>query len=221
MFQEVLSVTVFGTKTGLRLWAGSKRQPQTVTTERHTLNVGQHIACTQLPKKRHFQNEDGSAAVEFSLISIPFMALLFAMIETALVFFASVSMEGAMEDSARLIRTGIAQGGSMSAAQFKQHICDRSVLIADCEANLKVDVRTFDSFTNVTFQDPIDANGDLNLNFQYNPGQAGDIVLVRAFYVWDVISPVGIGLENMSGGNRLLSSSAVFRNEPFGAVLGG
>lgn len=189
-------MTVFGTKTGSRL---SRR----------------------FSSRRFRQGDDGSVAVETGLVAIPFLALLFAMIETAMIFFASVSMEGAMEDAARLIRTGIAQGGSMSAVEFKQRICERSVMFVDCNSNLSVDVRTFDAFTNVTFDDPIDANGNLNMNFQYDPGQAGDIVLVRAFYVWDVITPVGIGLENMSGGNRLLSSSAVFRNEPFGELLGG
>ncbi len=215
-------MTVFGTKTGLRLWNGFNRQPHTVTEIKDDVVENRHRThgvCRL--RKNYRQSEDGSVAVEFTLISIPFLALLFAMIETAMIFFASVSMEGAMEDAARLIRTGIAQGGSMSAAQFKQNICDRSVMFVDCETNLTVDVRTFDAFTNVNFEDPIDENGELNLNFQYDPGQAGDIVLVRAFYVWDVLTPIGIGLENMSGGNRLLSSSAVFRNEPFGDILGG
>jgi hypothetical protein len=30
----------------------------------------------------------------------------------------------------------------------------------------------------------------------------------------------GIGLSNMASGNRLLTSTATFRNEPFGAILG-
>ncbi|MEQ9143098.1 MAG: pilus assembly protein [Parvibaculaceae bacterium] len=165
------------------------------------------------------RNDSGSVAVEFGLISIPFFMFLFALIETAFVFFASVTMEGAMEDAARMLRTGTAQSNGMTAAQFKQEICQRSPLFFDCDQKLVVDVRTFDAFANVNFTDPLDANGDLANNFQFSPGQAGDVVMVRAFYIWDVLTPIGIGLENMSGGSRLLTASAVFRNEPFGAIL--
>lgn len=169
---------------------------------------------------RRFKSDDrGSVAVEFALVSLPFFAILFALIETTLIFFASVGMEGAMEDSARLLRTGISQSSGMTAEQFKNEICSRSPLFFDCDQSLIVDVRTFDDFGNVDFTTPLDPNGDLANDFQYNPGSAGDVVLVRAYYVWNVMTPIGIGLENMSGGNRLLTSSAVFRNEPFGEIL--
>ncbi len=167
------------------------------------------------------RNKEGSVAVEMGLIGVPFFATLFALIETAIVFFASVAMEGAMEDAARMVRTGEAHAQGMSAAQFKIEICSRSPLFFDCEQDLVVDVRTFDEFSAVNFTDPLDENGNLSNAFQYNIGGAGDVVLVRAFYVWDVITPIGIGLENMSGGSRLLASSAVFRNEPFGEILPG
>jgi len=184
--------------------------------------MGYQLNCMIKLRARSIKkNDDGSVAVEFALISIPFFAFLFALIETALVFFASVGMEGAMEDAARLLRTGIGQSNGMTAQQFKDEICNRSPLFFDCDQRLVVDVRTFNDFGNVAFTDPLDGNGDLAQNFQFNPGGANDVVLVRAFYIWDVITPIGIGLENMSGGNRLLTTSAVFRNEPFGAILAG
>lgn len=182
----------------------------------HRGDTSQHHTTTAFPR-----NESGSVTVEFALISIPFFAFLFALIETALVFFASVGMEGAMEDAARLLRTGVGQSSGMTAEQFRTEICDRSPLFFDCDQRLVVDVRTFDDFGDVAFTNPLDAEGDLANNFQFSPGGASDVVLVRAFYVWEVITPIGIGLENMSGGNRLLTTSAVFRNEPFGAILAG
>ncbi len=165
------------------------------------------------------QDEQGSVAVEMGLIALPFFAFLFALVETALIFFASVAMEGAMEDAARMVRTGVAHEDGMTAEQFKIEICSRSPLFFDCDQSLVVDVRTFDEFGAVEFTEPIDEDGNLANNFQFNIGGAGEVVLVRAFYVWKVLTPVGIGLENMSGGNRLLASSAVFRNEPFGEIL--
>lgn len=37
---------------------------------------------------RFVRQQDGAAAVEFALVALPFLALTFAILETALVFFA-------------------------------------------------------------------------------------------------------------------------------------
>ena len=67
------------------------------------------ITTTKKLLRRFRSNRRGSVAVEFSLIALPFFALLFAIIETALVFFASQVLETAVQDSSRLILTGQAQ----------------------------------------------------------------------------------------------------------------
>jgi Flp pilus assembly protein TadG len=56
--------------------------------------------------RRFVRQQDGSVAVEFSLVAIPFLGLTFAILETALVFFAGQTLETAVTDSARLIMTG-------------------------------------------------------------------------------------------------------------------
>ncbi len=43
---------------------------------------------------------NGAAAVEFALVAVPFLALTFAMMETAFVFFAGQTLEAAAADSA-------------------------------------------------------------------------------------------------------------------------
>ena len=43
--------------------------------------------------RRFRRNRRGSAAVEFALIATPFFALLFAIIETSIVFFAGQVLE--------------------------------------------------------------------------------------------------------------------------------
>jgi Flp pilus assembly protein TadG len=55
---------------------------------------------------RFGRSQDGSAAVEFALVATPFFALLFAIIETALVFFADQALDTAVQSTARLLRTG-------------------------------------------------------------------------------------------------------------------
>ncbi|MEO0963089.1 MAG: pilus assembly protein, partial [Pseudomonadota bacterium] len=78
-------------------------------------------------------------------------------------------------------------------------------------------------YTNVDFTDPLTADGDLRTDLMFQPGAPGDIVLVRVFYVWNIATPmIGDAMSNMAGGQRLIVSSAAFRNEPFNnASLGG
>jgi hypothetical protein len=94
-------------------------------------------------------------------------------------------------------------------------VCDGAPGYFDCSDKLKVDVRRFDNFSSTDFVSPTDVNGSLILDFSFDPGGPSDIILARAFYVWNISSPIGVGLANMEGNNRLLASSAAFRNEPY------
>ena len=85
---------------------------------------------------------------------------------------------------------------------------------------LRIDVRTLDSFGGATTL-PLDDDGMVNLDaIVFQPGDPGEIVLVRAFYDWPLFVPnLGLGMSNMSGNRRLLTSTAAFRNEPFQEAL--
>ena len=54
-------------------------------------------------------------------------------------------------------------------------------------------------------------------NFCWDPGGAGSIVLVRAYYTWPLIVPVlNASLKTTgAGNNRLITSATSFRNEPY------
>jgi len=78
-------------------------------------------------------------------------------------------------------------------------------------------VQRYDNFTGVpaTPSDPLE-NGQLKQNYAFAPGNGGDVVIVRAFYIWDLTAKLpGIGLGNMTNGNRLIVATTAFRNEPF------
>lgn len=169
--------------------------------------------------RRFRKEEKGVTAVEFALLAAPFFLILFAVVETCIVFFANASMDSVVAQAGRMIRTGQAQTQGWGEADFVNYICGQMELISDCTNNLNVDVQTFPSFTSVVFAPLIDADGNVVEHHRFEPGTAGDIVLVRAYYVWHVISPTAIGLSNVSGDGRLLVSSVAFRNEPFGAIL--
>lgn len=171
--------------------------------------------CGATPR-RLVRQEDGSAAVEFALVAAPFLALMFAILETGLVFFAGQTLETVAADSARLIMTGQAQSSGMTQSTFTTAVCNKIVAMFTC-SNVMLDVQTYTSFANANTSLPLDANGNVQTaTFGFNPGGPGDIVVMRLMYPWPTfMSLLGFNLSNMSGNNRLLMATVSFRNEPF------
>src|SRR6188768_1390470 len=100
--------------------------------------------------RRFARGNDGIAAVEFGIVAAPFLALMFAIMETALIFFASQTLETAVADSARLIMTGQAQSSSFTQAQFKNAVCAKILGLFDCANGLKIDVKTYTNFSSIS-----------------------------------------------------------------------
>jgi Flp pilus assembly protein TadG len=166
------------------------------------------------------RSERGAAAVEMALVATPFLMLLFGILELGMIFLISSSLENAMDMAARTVRTGQFQtGGTATAAAFKTAICNNfSWPTSACNANLYVDVRTYSSFSSVTAPQPV-SNGTFNTGaLTFNPGGPNDIVVVRAYYQWPLIAPMfDQALQQLNGGVALLTTTAAFRNEPYGS----
>ena len=176
--------------------------------------------------RRFRRNRHGSAAVEFALVAPMFFALLFAIIETGMMFFASQVLETVTQDSARVIQTGQAmtpggvsatQTGPLTEAQFQQYVCGEVPALLNCN-NIAIDVEAYPSTWPLTFSSQIDGNGNfVSSNLQYNLGGPCEIVVVRLFYQWQLfVTGLGYNISNLSGNKRLLYGTAAFRNEPYG-----
>ncbi len=166
---------------------------------------------------RFARAERGATAVEFAILAFPFFALLFSIMELGMMFIASTTIEAATVTAARQIRTGQLQsGGSNSAAGFKTMICNNMswISVSDCMANLSLDVRTFASFSAITMTPPV-KNGQIDqTQLTYDAGSSCDIVLVRVFYPWTLLTPVlEPGLPDLGSNQRLLTATVAFRNE--------
>jgi Flp pilus assembly protein TadG len=170
--------------------------------------------------RRFRRNRRGSAAVEFALVAPVFFALLFAILEASMMFFASQVLETVTQDSARTIMTGQAQGAAYTQSQFKTNVvCPAGALASilfDCTNGIYIDVQSYPAFTSVTINSQIDAGGNFINNMKYCPGNPGDVVVVRLFYQWPLfVTGLGFNISNLTGSKRLLSATAAFRNEPF------
>jgi len=168
--------------------------------------------------KRLADDDNGATAVEFALVAAPFLALLIALIQSALVFFAGRVLDETVEEASRVIMTGHAQTTGMTQSQFAAWVCSKTVALFNCN-NFMINVQNYSSFSSANTSTPtltFNAQGQVTNTWSYNTGNAGDIVVVQVMYQWPIIlGPLGLNLSNLSNGNRLLMASAAFKNEPY------
>jgi len=165
--------------------------------------------------RRFRRDRRGSAAVEFALVAPVFFALLFAILETGIMFLAGQVLQTVAQESARMILTGQAQTAPYTPAQFATYVCSQVPALFNCN-NISIDVENYPSFSALTISNPIDSNGNFSMNLQYSPGGPGDIVMVRLFYQWPLfVTGLGWHPSNLVGNKRLLVGAATFKNEPY------
>jgi Flp pilus assembly protein TadG len=168
--------------------------------------------------KRFARSHKGGAAVEFALVAAPFFALLVALFQTVLVFFAGRVLDVTTEEASRYILTGQAQQSNMTQAGFATWVCGKTFALFNC-ANFMINVQNYTDFASASTAMPtltFNADGQVSNTWAWSPGNPGDIVVVQVMYQWPVVlGPLGFNLSNLANGNRLLVSTAVFKNEPY------
>jgi Flp pilus assembly protein TadG len=202
-----------------------------------TVGTRPFFARLRRPFTRFKRDDQGATAVEFAMVSVPFLGLLFAIFETAFVFFTNEGLEAATSDAARYIMTGQAAAGNYtSATDFRDRvICSPTSprvrilpTFIDC-TQLLVDVSTAGTTGSTSF-----TSADMSKSFYSNPttkyciGAPGDIVIVRVVYPMPAFLTIltiqslgkivasNDGLTNYGGGMKhMLMGTAAFRNEPF------
>jgi Flp pilus assembly protein TadG len=175
---------------------------------------------SKAPRRR----QRGSAAVEFALVATPFFFLLFGLFEIMMIFFVQTTLESAISEESRKIKTGQANAGAgINAATFKANVCARMMGIIDCNDRLFVMVENQPAVGNLPspFSNPAIL---ANPPYQQNTA-AGSIVVVRGVYMWQLFTPgLSTALSNTSSpgpngnlgsGNRMMIATSAFRNEPF------
>ena len=136
-----------------------------------------------------------------------------------MVGFAQTSLNFAVANSGRLVRTGQAQMNNMSYQDMQDAVCGsiNSFLSMACEDRLYLDIDRFDSYLEAAAKPPPFQDGNFTgAGIGYRPGVPSEIVVVRAYYRWRVVTPMFERLlANIGGGERVLISTMMFRNEPY------
>jgi Flp pilus assembly protein TadG len=168
---------------------------------------------------RRFSRETkGSTAIEFAILAMPFIALIFAILETCLSFGTQQLLANAVDRVSRDVRTGRVKVASLSGPQLKDLICGKiSIMAPDGCPDLIVDLNNYTTFANVPTRVPLTGGGDINqAGFTVNPGGPGTVNHLRAYYRFPVLADfMRKYMSNMPGGKTLLLSSATWRNEAF------
>jgi Flp pilus assembly protein TadG len=170
------------------------------------------------------RDASGAALLEFAFVAGPFIGLIFAILQVALIFFADQMLDTSTQAASRFIMTGTAQKGAWTPAKFKTETCKTLPTFMqnnNC-ANLTIDVTTLgstaSSFSSANTGAPVityDGSGVASMPSNYQPGAKEDIVMVRLTYPWNVVTAPGLNLANMQNGQFLLMATTVTRTEPY------
>lgn len=167
--------------------------------------------------RRFIKNRRGSVAVEFTMLALPFTALVFAIIESGLSFTAHQVMANSVEDLARDLRTGVMKKADATPAAVRARICnDMKVLVTSSCPELYIDLKTYATYGAVPTTVPM-LGGDLNTaGFTIAPGDPNTINQLRVFYKWPIYTNyIALKLAELPGGKTLLYSTLTWRNEFF------
>ena len=174
--------------------------------------------------RRYLKNREGTAAIEFAILAIPFFMLLFAILELAIVFFINSTLTHAVSEAGRQIRVGSFQSCGTQDS-FKQLVCTNMRGLGNCEKRLRIDVVSDSEFGSITMPapadppaaDPTDPDAEDIPNGNWVNTTASAPVVIRGLYYHKLVLPPQLTrLENIDGrGIRLLGATTAFKNEPF------
>lgn len=184
------------------------------------------------------RHEDGTTAIEFAIVAVPFFMFIFGLMAVSTYFFIMTSVEKGMDQASRLIRTGQAQTDGMTVKDFKNTIClkanSKDTPSAADKNNpasysgwvkcpdVQVFVKTFATWADVqpnnclnNSQAVVSTAKDSDPIATYS-GDSNAIVLVTTCYRWKFAGKIPfINLGQMSDGSMMMQSSTAFRTEPY------
>lgn len=151
------------------------------------------------------------------MVAAPFFFMIFAVLELGLVFLIDATLENAVLQAGRVVRTGRAETEGYTQQRFKQALCaEMSVFAGDCVDRADVDVRVMPRFRDGLPDSPIRDGvlhvGDTGLVL----GQPGDLMLVRVWYSQPLVTPfMSQAVSRLNSGAAVISVTTAFRTEPY------
>lgn len=168
---------------------------------------------------RFARDGQGSVAIEFTALAIPFSLLVFAILESCISFAAQQLMMNVTDDVARQFRTGQLRAADMTPEKLHTIICDElEIVVADGCEGLEIDLRTHATFEEAAaVRTEFTADNDIDTSdFDVRPGQSMTKNQLRVYYRWPVMTDfLRKSMSNLKGGHTLHFATVTWQNEPF------
>ncbi|MBX9459747.1 MAG: pilus assembly protein [Rhizobium sp.] len=184
------------------------------------------------------RDREGAAALEFAILAVPFMLLIFATFETFFAFTGEQLMANAVETMARKIRTGEITFGQgkptdVTEVEFRQLFCDEVSILSMCSETeaatpekLYLDVRQFASYADMPREVPKVSTADYadldTSDFAFSPGGPNSRNMLRAYYRWQIMTDLMRPyITNIRPANKpvptdfLIVQTSAFENEDY------
>jgi TadE-like protein len=193
------------------------------------------------------RNEDGTTAIEFAMVAMPFFMFVFGIIGVSMHYFVMNSIEKGMDQASRMIRTGQAQTQGWTVGQFENFICNkanssrRSMVSSDPDSpppilaegedghincsDLQVFLQQRANWDTVAPEPCVNVDGTRRINttnkgdpLANQTGTANEVVVVTVCYEWGFTRNIPFLRFDTNDGAMIMQSATSFRTEPFTAV---
>lgn len=171
----------------------------------------------------------GTTAVEFALVATPFFLLMLGILTVGMQYLALHSLEHAVAEASRQVRTGQAQKADSTVDDFRKMVCDAAGSTISCDSHLVIHIRSAERFRDLVpmpscisdggLAPPSGSGGD---SLKAVVGEENRKVAVNICYdwamgaylwqaIWNLISPT----PTTESGKTILSAATVFQTEPY------
>jgi Flp pilus assembly protein TadG len=169
----------------------------------------------------------GVVALEFGLVVLPFLLLVFGVVAVGIFYFQVSSIENAAQTAARDIRVGKVQQGSgayssattdtQRKAALLSAFCVAAPTLPNCTSRTAVIVQSSTNFSGIS-RPSCSSSGTLvsNNTTTFSAGSSSSVVLVTFCYSLSLLGVPVFGRKGgLSDGSYLVQASVAFRTEPY------
>ncbi len=176
----------------------------------------------------------GTTAIEFAIILPVLLTFVMGILEVGMIFFATMTIESAISNTARLGKTGFSASGIAREQTIINMLENRTAGLIDMD-NVTISYLSYPSFDTIGDVEPFhDTNSndtrdsgetydDINGNGEWDTdmgteglGDANDVVVYTVSYPWPIMTPF-MSHALGTGGYYTISARTVVKNEPYNA----
>jgi Flp pilus assembly protein TadG len=170
-------------------------------------------------KKNYLQwkrREEGTTAIEFALLAIPFITVALGIVELAIMYASATLLEGATNTASRMMRTGQLQQVAVADQEntFRNAICSYARVLIRCD-EVVIESIPLASYSDFDSAAPVyDEDGNM-VSQGFTSAGSDDIVLIRVAYRYTMMTPFIGTLLAGPDNSRLFMSTIVLQTEPY------